>query len=60
MWSRSNSIKPTNGVNNIQQGNKEYSAAFTQGDLALPPSQKYLVGKQDLWLCRVITDVPSL
>jgi carbonic anhydrase len=42
MWTNK-AIKSTNGVNNIQQGNKEYVAAFTQGHLALPPSQKYLV-----------------
>lgn len=33
----------TNGERNIQQGNKEYAATFTQGHLALPPSQKYAV-----------------
>jgi carbonic anhydrase len=34
----------TNGEQNIEQGNKDYAASFTQGDLALPPSQKYAVG----------------
>jgi carbonic anhydrase len=45
MWqSRSTSrAMSTNGEKNIQQGNKEYAATFTQGDLALPPSQKYVV-----------------
>ncbi|KAH4113249.1 carbonic anhydrase [Parastagonospora nodorum] len=33
----------TNGERNIQQGNKEYAATFTQGHLVLPPSQKYAV-----------------
>ncbi|KAH8725442.1 carbonic anhydrase [Phaeosphaeriaceae sp. PMI808] len=33
----------TNGEQNIERGNQEYAAAFTQGDLALPPSQKYAV-----------------
>jgi len=33
----------TNGTQNLEQGNKAYVAKFTQGDLALPPSQKYAV-----------------
>lgn len=33
----------TNGTQNLEQGNKAYVANFTQGDLALPPSQKYAV-----------------
>ncbi|KAL6706634.1 hypothetical protein ACN47E_005176 [Coniothyrium glycines] len=33
----------TNGERNLEQGNKSYAASFTQGDLALPPSQKYAV-----------------
>ncbi|KAF2715361.1 carbonic anhydrase [Pleomassaria siparia CBS 279.74] len=28
---------------NFVEGNKEYAANFTQGDLALPPSQKYAI-----------------
>lgn len=31
------------GERNLEQGNKAYAASFTQGDLALPPSQKYAV-----------------
>jgi len=30
--------------NNLVEGNKAYASTFTQGDLALPPSQKYAVG----------------
>lgn len=33
----------TNGTQNLEQGNRAYVAEFTQGDLALPPSQKYAV-----------------
>ncbi|KAF2819233.1 carbonic anhydrase [Ophiobolus disseminans] len=33
----------TNGEQNIVKGNKEYAASFTQGHLALPPSQNYAV-----------------
>lgn len=33
----------TNGTQNLEQGNRAYAADFTQGDLALPPSQKYAV-----------------
>ncbi|UPX12363.1 Carbonic anhydrase [Ascochyta rabiei] len=33
----------TNGTQNLEQGNRTYVAGFTQGDLALPPSQKYAV-----------------
>ncbi|KAL1649359.1 hypothetical protein SLS61_006467 [Didymella pomorum] len=33
----------TNGIQNLEQGNRAYVAEFTQGDLALPPSQKYAV-----------------
>jgi carbonic anhydrase len=45
MWRPSTSQQATNGngERNIDKGNKEYAAAFTQGDLALPPSQKYAV-----------------
>ncbi|KAH7359700.1 carbonic anhydrase [Pyrenochaeta sp. MPI-SDFR-AT-0127] len=32
-----------NGEQNIEQGNKAYVSSFTQGHLALPPSQKYAV-----------------
>ncbi|KAJ4991680.1 carbonic anhydrase [Stagonosporopsis vannaccii] len=32
-----------NGTDNLEQGNRAYVAEFTQGDLALPPSQKYAV-----------------
>jgi hypothetical protein len=28
---------------NFVESNKEYAAKFTQGDLALPPSQKYAI-----------------
>ncbi|KAH9872921.1 hypothetical protein J1614_005316 [Plenodomus biglobosus] len=31
------------GQQNLEEGNKEYAACFTQGHLALPPSQKYAV-----------------
>ncbi|ORX96552.1 carbonic anhydrase [Clohesyomyces aquaticus] len=31
------------GIPNLVEGNKAYAASFTQGDLALPPSQKYAV-----------------
>lgn len=31
------------GEQNLVEGNKAYAANFTQGDLALPPSQKYTV-----------------
>ncbi|KAF1957668.1 carbonic anhydrase [Byssothecium circinans] len=31
------------GEQNLVEGNKEYAASFTQGHLALPPSQKYAV-----------------
>ncbi|KAJ3113248.1 hypothetical protein HK100_002048 [Physocladia obscura] len=31
------------GEQNLVDGNKDYAAAFTQGDLALPPSQKYAI-----------------
>ncbi|CAI6333600.1 unnamed protein product [Periconia digitata] len=31
------------GEQNLTEGNKAYAASFTQGHLALPPSQKYLV-----------------
>lgn len=39
---------------NLVQKNEEYAAKFTQGDLALPPAKKYLVGLclQDLYLNR--------
>ncbi|KAF2623973.1 carbonic anhydrase [Macroventuria anomochaeta] len=33
----------TNGMQNLEQGNRVYAADFTQGDLALPPSQNYAV-----------------
>ncbi|KAF9695267.1 hypothetical protein EKO04_006939 [Ascochyta lentis] len=33
----------TNGTQNLELGNKIYVEGFTQGDLALPPSQKYAV-----------------
>lgn len=33
----------SNGTHNLEQGNRAYVAEFTQGDLALPPSQKYAV-----------------
>ncbi len=33
----------TNGTQNLEQGNKAYVAGFTEGDLALPPSQHYAV-----------------
>ncbi|CAO2649233.1 Nn.00g066180.m01.CDS01 [Neocucurbitaria sp. VM-36] len=32
-----------NGERNLEQGNQAYAASFTQGDLALPPSQNYAV-----------------
>jgi carbonic anhydrase len=32
-----------NGTQNLEQGNRAYAADFTQGDLALPPSQKYAI-----------------
>lgn len=38
------STMSTNGEQNFEKGNKDYAASFTQGDLALPPSQKYAVG----------------
>lgn len=31
------------GEHNLVEGNKAYAESFTQGDLALPPSQKYAV-----------------
>ena len=31
------------GEQNLVEGNKAYAAQFTQGDLALPPSQKYII-----------------
>ncbi|KAL5114545.1 hypothetical protein ACEQ8H_007578 [Pleosporales sp. CAS-2024a] len=48
MWSPSNSArnalaKTTKGSANLEQGNNEYAATFTQGNLPLPPSQKYAV-----------------
>ena len=33
----------SNGTQNLEQGNRAYVTEFTQGDLALPPSQKYAV-----------------
>lgn len=33
----------THGIQNLSRGNSAYAAEFTQGDLALPPSQKYAV-----------------
>jgi carbonic anhydrase len=33
----------TNGERNIEKGNQEYAASFSQGHLALPPSEKYAV-----------------
>jgi carbonic anhydrase len=42
MW-RAPTAPPANGEKNIEKGNAEYAAAFTQGHLALPPSQKYAV-----------------
>ncbi|KAF2028523.1 carbonic anhydrase [Setomelanomma holmii] len=32
-----------NGEQNLEKGNQEYAASFTQGHLALPPSHKYAV-----------------
>lgn len=37
------STMSANGEQNLEQGNKAYAASFTQGHLALPPSQKYAV-----------------
>lgn len=34
-----------NGERNLVAGNQSYAASFTQGDLALPPSQHYAVCK---------------
>ncbi|CBY00834.1 hypothetical protein IAQ61_011745 [Plenodomus lingam] len=31
------------GQQNLEEGNEEYAACFTQGHLALPPSQKYAI-----------------
>jgi hypothetical protein len=31
------------GEKNLVEGNKVYAESFTQGDLALPPAQKYAV-----------------
>jgi hypothetical protein len=42
MW-KAPSNPPANGERNLEKGNKDYAAAFTQGHLALPPSQKYAV-----------------
>ena len=33
---------------NLIDGNEIYAASFTEGHLALPPSQKYAVCKYDL------------
>jgi hypothetical protein len=50
MWrpSTSQQAANSNGEKNIEKGNKEYAAAFTQGHLALPPSQKYVVCMYEL------------
>lgn len=39
----SRSTMTANGEQNLEHGNKEYAASFTQGHLALPPSQKYAI-----------------
>ncbi|KAF1995354.1 carbonic anhydrase [Amniculicola lignicola CBS 123094] len=33
----------SNGINNLEEGNPKYAESFTQGHLALPPSQRYTV-----------------
>ncbi|KAI8940660.1 hypothetical protein NX059_001930 [Plenodomus lindquistii] len=45
MWTPASSRKAEkgNGERNLEQGNKEWAASFTQGHLALPPSQKYAI-----------------
>ena len=45
MWTPASARKSTNsnGTKNLEEGNKAYAATFTQGHLALPPSQKYAV-----------------
>jgi carbonic anhydrase len=35
----------TPAVQNLIDGNKAYVSTFTEGHLALPPSQKYAVGQ---------------
>jgi carbonic anhydrase len=42
MW-KPNVKTTSQGEQNLTEGNKAYAASFTQGDLALPPSQKYSV-----------------
>ena len=36
---------PTHGERNLELGNQAYAASFDQGHLALPPSQRYTIGK---------------
>jgi carbonic anhydrase len=45
MWTPASARKSasSNGTKNLEEGNKAYAATFTQGHLALPPSQKYAV-----------------
>ncbi|KAF1935064.1 carbonic anhydrase [Clathrospora elynae] len=42
MWKPSPKMS-ANGEQNLEHGNKAYAASFTQGHLALPPSQKYAI-----------------
>lgn len=41
---------------NLVEGNKAYAASFTEGHLALPPSQKYAIRKWN-WMQ---TSLPKL
>lgn len=34
----------SSNIENLEQKNADYAATFTQGHLALPPSEKYAVG----------------
>ncbi|KAF2854225.1 carbonic anhydrase [Plenodomus tracheiphilus IPT5] len=43
MWSPARRLAKGNGEQNLEEGNQHYAASFTQGHLALPPSQKYAV-----------------
>jgi hypothetical protein len=46
MWQPSHKQQAANqsaGEKNLVQGNQAYAASFSQGHLALPPSQKYAI-----------------
>lgn len=46
MWQPGHKQETANqraGEKNLVEGNQAYAASFTQGHLALPPSQKYAI-----------------